>query len=168
VTEKPLHVQVAEAISGTLAEPWYYAHAKGAMRGVCDGDATISGCSYQENHAAHCSWGLTVNLHGDSDTDEAAWFIAANKYPTLASVRLWDAPRYDTDWSATGPLIERYRIAVYPTVKLFGNPPLPGDNYIASVGTQNCGDFKFAAEANPLIAVCHLILALHKEGKLNP
>lgn len=69
------------------------------------------------------------------------------------------APRYDTDWSATGPLIEKYLIDV-----------VHGD--FASLGPP---DRKWGARATwvgwatanaPLIAVCHLLLALSAARKL--
>jgi hypothetical protein len=65
-------------------------------------------------------------------------------------------PRYDTDWSATGPLIERYEITLDHqdddgTLPDYWRAKRPG----------------FTAETgHPLIAVCYLILALHEAGKL--
>ena len=58
-------------------------------------------------------------------------------------------PQFDTDWSATGPLIERYRIDLENG---------PGWSAYA------CGITKDAD--TPLLAVCHLIIALGKAGKL--
>lgn len=63
-------------------------------------------------------------------------------------------PRYDTDWSATGPLIERYRI-------LLVTAPDWGD------WTARAHDSLLQARAaTPLIAVCNLIIALAAAGKL--
>jgi hypothetical protein len=60
-------------------------------------------------------------------------------------------PRYDEDWSATGPLIEKYGLALHP-----GLPRAATD-----------ADQRLAGEGDTyLIAVCHLILALHAAGKL--
>ena len=61
-------------------------------------------------------------------------------------------PRYDTDWSATGPLIEKYGISLKRE---------PG-------GWDARVDYSLASDQNPtaLVAVCHLILALHAAGKL--
>lgn len=73
-------------------------------------------------------------------------------------------PRYDTDWSVTGPLIERLGIRVH--VSRFRGPnPIewqaiwPGDSW-AIAGKIN------AKAATSLGAVCELILALHAAGKL--
>lgn len=71
---------------------------------------------------------------------------------------LVQVPSYDTDWSATGPLIEKYRIGLVP-----------------DGGRSHCWSAqvwweRFAAGKkgpDPLIAVCNLILALKEAGKLN-
>jgi hypothetical protein len=76
--------------------------------------------------------------------------------------------RYDTDWAATGPLIEKYRLFVgryadwshdgrwYAMQTVAGYPEsMPGkDERLERTGTT------------PLEAVCHLILALKAAGKL--
>lgn len=75
------------------------------------------------------------------------------------------ALRYDTDWSATGPLIERYGIALYPP-----DPGLPAWTArsisrtvppLAEVFSQ-----PFGQGETPLIAVANLLLALHAAGRL--
>jgi hypothetical protein len=67
-------------------------------------------------------------------------------------------PRYDTDWSATGPLIEHYGLHV-------GHSMIPHDPWIA--GTEDSSTYGPKAHGpTPLIAACNLILALHKAGKL--
>jgi hypothetical protein len=73
-------------------------------------------------------------------------------------------PRYDTDWAATGPLIERYgidteAISYSPTDRTYGwkaraCPVWNGDESMTTYGET------------PLLAVCALILALHEAGKL--
>jgi hypothetical protein len=62
-------------------------------------------------------------------------------------------PRYDLDWSATGPLIEKYGICQYLNCGAW-------HSYTASDG-DDCGD-----GATPLESLCRLILALGKAGKL--
>jgi hypothetical protein len=68
-------------------------------------------------------------------------------------------PRYDTDWSATGPLIEKYGIRV----------ELTGPVVIHPIGKWRA-DYGFGEHdgfgATPLLAVCNLILALKDAGKL--
>jgi uncharacterized protein DUF2591 len=66
-------------------------------------------------------------------------------------------PRYDTDWSATGPLIERFGIWLL---------------YVASEREWSASawhpDGLAANGASPLVAVCELILVLRAEGALAP
>ena len=63
-------------------------------------------------------------------------------------------PHYDTDWSATGPLIEKYGIETKPNGAFWqawvDEPAIGG----AEVGPT------------PLLAVCHLLLSLKTAGKL--
>lgn len=74
-------------------------------------------------------------------------------------------PRYDTDWSATGPLIERQRVAVVPW-----KPVLWRAFRAPFIGPQDevyvHEDHEEASGETPLLAVCNLILALNKAGKL--
>lgn len=79
-------------------------------------------------------------------------------------------PRYDTDWSVTGPLIQKYGInlecaqAARPDNSpyaawrwwLKGDPIARGS---ASMSVRYWAD-------TPLVAVCHLILALAEAGRL--
>lgn len=60
---------------------------------------------------------------------------------------------YDTDWSATGPLVEEYGISLEKD----------GNAWIA--GSED--DWTFSDDCyTPLLAICHLILALKEAGKL--
>lgn len=65
---------------------------------------------------------------------------------------------YDTDWAATGPLIEKYEIQIDKR----------GAGWCASAFDEanfaHLADPAFAE--TPLIAVCNLILALKEEGNL--
>lgn len=78
----------------------------------------------------------------------AAWTHYANKDCRTV-------PRYDTDWSATGPLIERFGIALTPTsdrrmwVGALGRPY----GYL---------------ETDALRGVCNWIVANVVDGKLQP
>lgn len=58
--------------------------------------------------------------------------------------------RYDTDWSATGPLIEKYELDLQKE----------SDAWMAWDGPE------YASGGTPLLAVCNLILALAEAGKL--
>ena len=75
--------------------------------------------------------------------------------------------RYDTDWSATGPLIERLGIAIE---RRSGN--IPAFQWVAAEcicadHDHNLSD-PFGHGEGALIAVCNLILALHEAGKVTP
>jgi hypothetical protein len=122
VSEKPLHVQVAEALGCKVMGPV----AKGWDR---DGGPVL--------------WYCNCELSGhEGDTHEAR--DCHDPY-RLA--------RYDEDWSATGPLIEKYGICQYLNCGVW-------HSYTASDG-DDCGD-----GATPLESFCHLIIALGKAGKL--
>lgn len=69
-------------------------------------------------------------------------------------------PRYDTDWSATGPLIEKFNIALNcrPDVK----PSQRWEAYfLKDAQTRNSWS---AQGFTPLLAVCHLIRSLQKNN----
>jgi hypothetical protein len=76
-------------------------------------------------------------------------------------------PRYDTDWSATGPLIERYNMHLSKWNHATGERAWwyaavwgPAEEYGQERKVETGG------HETPLIAVCHLILALKEAGKL--
>ena len=85
-----------------------------------------------------------------------------------------EVPRYDTDWSATGPLIEKHEIGLkedgcgYTSDERWRaradyyapNPNGPVNGYGGTWATAE------ARGATPLIAVCNLILALKEAGEL--
>jgi hypothetical protein len=70
------------------------------------------------------------------------------------------ALHYDTDWSATGPLIERYSLDLY---RKAGDAPWSAGVWIPN---DNPKEHLVAAGETPLLAVCNLILALAAGGKL--
>lgn len=65
-------------------------------------------------------------------------------------------PDFEHDWSATGPLIEKYEIW------------LTCDKGMWIARTDIWPDEKAGKYSTPLLAVCHLILALKEAGKLTP
>jgi hypothetical protein len=111
-----------------------------------------------------------VRVRGTADryvpvwTDNAYWL--SDGAHTEAELQAVPVPRYDTDWSATGPLIEKYRIAMWtagPVGELLGDGHdrwrcNSDDNGLQLEGSE--------VGPTPLIAVCNLILALHEAGKL--
>jgi hypothetical protein len=66
--------------------------------------------------------------------------------------------RYDTDWSATGPLIEHFAISLERRFDY------ADDIHYWKASTES-GD-AFIDSDSPLFAVCFLILELHKQAKL--
>ena len=128
LTEKPLHVQVAEAL----------------------------GCKPEllTLHAGPPIWscpcaGASHGLKPDELSDE---------YGNDSTIA-----RYDTDWSATGPLIEKYELALGQTGM---DDPKP--TWVAwwpgSCDVDTCS--VDAPADTPLLAACHLLLSLKAAGKL--
>jgi len=67
-------------------------------------------------------------------------------------------PRYDTDWSATGPLIVLYGIDLYRREKGTRTP------YWRAI---LCGDASDSGDDDePLVAVCRAIIAAAEQGRL--
>lgn len=62
--------------------------------------------------------------------------------------------RYDTDWSATGPLIDRFGLVVYGTDRPWVDAP--SHKHISRDGET------------VLVAICNLVIALKEAGKLVP
>lgn len=67
-------------------------------------------------------------------------------------------PHYDTDWSATGPLIEKYRLCIVPNNR--------DALWQAQTGNIDGTGLLIGEGPSPLIAACDLILALKEAGKL--
>lgn len=77
---------------------------------------------------------------------------------------------YDTDWSATGPLLEQYGLSVFRPDEF--NPDREDGPWLAGAGgvhgwddSSVLTDYQSVGKT-PLLAVCHLILTLHAAGKL--
>lgn len=77
-------------------------------------------------------------------------------------------PRYDLDWSVTGPLIERLDVS-------FGRGGAEGAEVFAWIGRITFAndvaveanvDWTLATGPTRLVAVCNVILAMHAAGKL--
>jgi hypothetical protein len=77
------------------------------------------------------------------------------RYPFTGSV-----PFYDLDWSATGPLIEKYGIGLEKNTRTH--------RWTAWFTRTNETDEEAISDScdTPLIAACNLILALKEAGKL--
>jgi hypothetical protein len=126
VTERPLCIQVAEALGCTL----------GSMSDI---DGPVYYCK--------CPGGV----------HEAR--IGINKLPGKHWIK-----RYDLDWSATGPLIEKYEWDLRATPWRDGTKEWEATAWLPSRPEPK--DIVHADGPTPLIAVCELIVKLHKAGKL--
>lgn len=134
MSEKPLHVRVAEALG------WTWKHSP----------------------SGNCRW-LCPPTKDNRFCIEPDTYLDAAEDALTCSDGLRYVPRYDTDWSATGPLIGRYAITLTA-------PHVPGDPWLSlSFGnTVGYGGEVEAEGDTALRAVCNLILALHAAGKLAP
>lgn len=122
--EKPLHVQVAEALGWT------------------DCDAT----------AKSWPWEFT------DPPDERV--VTGLGIPPGRSSRM-GIPHYDTDWSATGPLIEKYGISVYLADGMWSAQIGDYNDPLESLAVTHSGDQK-----RPLVVVCELLMLMAATGKL--
>jgi hypothetical protein len=127
VSDKPLHVKVAEALG-----------LRPKMVRVRE----------------------SADLFVEVYSDNRYWLVdgqhSAQELAALAP------PRYDKDWSVTGPLIERLRLALWCVEGMFGG---------ASEWRTNGVDEKLQLEGSvvgptALEAVCRYILAMREAGKL--
>lgn len=145
---EPLHVQVA------LALGWrWYVHAPGA-------NSAHPGMRYlaPPDHKTLLSGDFAEYASGD---EPLAIYTMSGTDKTLET---WQAsvPHYDTDWSAGGPLLERFEITLHRArtdeigwhwrawpKEVDGGLPCP-----------------WQPADKPLTAVCNLIVSLHAAGKL--
>jgi hypothetical protein len=102
------------------------------------------------------------------------WWIVHSVSKVTGNPRHLPAPDYDIDWSATGPLIERLKI------NLLKGWASDNQAWHACTTDGDCLEFNRHAKGRkdegynepegngptPLLAVCDLILELHKQGKL--
>lgn len=99
-------------------------------------------------------------FHKQHEWDEPDWrdraFSQGCTYACGALKHEPCAPRYDTDWAATGPLVEKYQLRISP----FG-----GSLWEAWVNETAHGGIRGPGRT-PLEAICNLLLALHAAGKL--
>lgn len=96
-----------------------------------------------------------TNLRCSLADGSAQWGVnPSGRYRIMwDNLRLDLVPRFDSDWRATGPLMERYARSVYG---------LGGGGWEAmarEAGHLGRGE-------TPLVAVCRLVLHLHADGKL--
>jgi len=145
---KPLHAQVAEALGWT----------------DCEARATER-------------WTSEIILNPTSNRGESVVWIGrqpldpAEKpgHPMLPARTgphsgRWPVPRYDLDWSATGPLIEKYEISL-----IFDDGWGAFTGYSHYEGEASWDETSWdptrPPDKTPTLAVCHLILALAATGE---
>ncbi len=124
MTEKPLHVRVAEALG------------------------------WKKLEQLHRDIAQRVGVLGPHVEDSFE-----GREPAYGELEM--VPRYDTDWSATGPLIERFGLTLTEDMGSW--------HACRDGGSYACMEMEhvYVGEADqPLLAVCNLILALHAAGKL--
>ena len=138
--EKPLHVQVAEALGHRVRDASY------ECKRQCIGNVYDEGPFPSVSHLTH--------RHGGWQ-----WW---RQYPYEEDGTWERCPLFDVDWSATGPLIEKYAIDVEgPRGNLepwMAGAWRPHDEPLTH--ERKGGD-------TPLIAVCKLIIALAQQGQLD-
>lgn len=147
--EKPLHVRVAEALG------WEW----GTFCGI---SILMSPGRYEREAFPGSSW--TRGCTGEVRDPETTFYDSDRSIPKFPPV-----PRYDTDWSATGPLIEKYEISLdyeqLSGVKASAWRHVPSDLPEDQQYGGRWLEFSKSSEKS-LIAVCNLILALKEAGKL--
>ena len=72
-------------------------------------------------------------------------------------------PKYDTSWSATGPLIERYHFSLSYILTDCTYCVYAWQAYDAGPVSER----EWGYGDTPLLAICNLILKLAKEGKIH-
>lgn len=173
--EKPLHVRVAEALGcrpmtrhGWLGRECDFPEARSAD------DLKKLNPFLDERQAEQCAASLRWVcgcVSGPPFPHGSLMHYAAHGMEVEAEVSEYLAD-YDTDWSATGPLIEKYHIGISygsapsweagerhpiaPGWWCYWPSPLDGPDDPVATGHY----------ATPLIAVCELILKLKEAGKL--
>lgn len=134
MTEKPLHVRVAEALG------W---------KNVADVTRAVG-------------LGQSMWLGEPPPGDMAGTLYVAHVDQGERSLTIGSGsvPRYDTDWSATGPLIEKYGICLTwwaergRIVRWDASDNIPEQSQHLESGPT------------PLVAVCNLLLTLAQNGSL--
>lgn len=122
------------------------AEALGTVLGECENLVDCDGASV----CHRCGW------------EDPTWNRSHDSVPCI--------PRYDTDWSMTGPLIEKYGITLACVKKLMADDP--SEHWIAAPSFRWLVDGRAelgmpgSGGSMPMIAVCNLILALKEAGKL--
>ena len=137
--DKPLHVQVAEALGETMnfgLQPWEFGH-------------------YNPR------WLRRL---------KAGEFVRDLKGPFGRAIQdseeFWGEPiRYDTDWAATGPLIEKYRICTHGPSKMSNPPQFAGWGAYVRTMRNEKDERVLGGGDTPLMAICNLLIALGAAGK---
>lgn len=132
MTDKPLHVRVAEALGWPPCE-------------------YITDEAHDPKRPIY-GWRVCHREHAGGQDCEHMWHCGKEDY--------YAAPSYDTAWSETGPLIERYAITLH-------GADLPDETPWIASRVLGAADVYEGEGATPLFAVCRLILALSEAGKLD-
>ena len=114
MSEKPLHVQVAEALE--VKPDFRYSPS-------------------EDFCWTYCSCGASREMgHGWEESNDSAWYKEHQPHLELN----WNCPRYDKDWAVTGPLVEKCKIYMEPhqmhwEVEVAGGPRVGGLTLLEAV-----------------------------------
>lgn len=129
---RPLHVRVAEALG------WTATHLRDAPEAHACGDILIT------------------------DPERMRWKGRAPGEQLVGPHGCTLIPRYDTDWAAAGPLIERYAISLSFAISE------KHEHRFEWIARENDGDCRcvgrFEWDKSPLVAVCRLLVRALPEG----
>lgn len=148
MNDKPIHVQVAEALG----------RKRPSEEGRCDA----------------CGWPVV------EEGGQGCWPSNCSMRPIPKGDSRADAPaRYDLDWSATGPLVEKYGINVvnflsHQDIRYWWADWRGEEKACPTCDHRTHEEIRSAEifgvepkyESTPLLAICNLIIALGKAGKL--
>lgn len=154
VVELPIHVRVAQALAPSVEPRLLFPQNVSSI--AEDGSlppAAAVGVWYRVHRLDEQNHDCPYRAEGDTCNCTRTWFSVI--------------PSYDTDWSATGPLITKHRIYLLPHTGYSWNPDIPPDGWIAQ-RHQDEGDECWGHGSDPLLAVCSLILAAKRQGKTWP
>jgi hypothetical protein len=102
---------------------------------------------------------LGCKPHEDDGYEPHHWYCTCEMLDHTENGDTTSIPQvlpYDTDWSATGPLIEKYGLRLWDY----------SDDEEARWTAAAKGSLIHGVGPTPLIAVCHLLIALGEAGKL--
>jgi hypothetical protein len=140
MSEKPLNARVAEALGFKVRDLSKYGCTAQCVSGPSEAGAFHGARSGPHDHIR---WEYWKPYEWEDDGD---WKLVEN---------------YDTDWSASGQLVEKNRV----TITDFASEPwMAARDFTVDYDGWRAGEYAYGR--TPLVALCNLILALKESGKL--